>query len=124
MDWVGCHAAESAGDEEGRVKALGLGAEPVTKFRMKGTSQPQSGGCSPDLPTGKNPACARWKIRAESLVCSAKESVFMDITNVANLADPEAATLETKNIAIDGMTREEWVRTIEKSLRGKPGIRE
>ncbi len=48
----------------------------------------------------------------------------MDLTNVANLADPEAATLETKNIAIDGMTREEWVRTIEKSLRGKPGIRE
>ena len=47
----------------------------------------------------------------------------MDITNVANLTNEEAAVLETKNIGIEGMTRE-CVRLIEKALRGKPGVRD
>ena len=48
----------------------------------------------------------------------------MDITNIANLADPEAAVLETKNIGIEGMSREDCVRTVVEALNGNPGIKE
>ena len=48
----------------------------------------------------------------------------MDITNVANLANPDAAIMETKNIAIEGMTDDECVRKIEKALNENPGIKE
>jgi copper chaperone CopZ len=47
----------------------------------------------------------------------------MDIANVANLANPEAAVLETKNIAIEGLT-DQGVRNLEEALRGKPGVKQ
>ncbi len=46
----------------------------------------------------------------------------MDITNIANLPNPEAAILETKNIALDGITGEQPVRAIEEALRSTPGV--
>ena len=48
----------------------------------------------------------------------------MDIKNVANLAHPEAAVLETKSIAIAGMSRQDALKKIEHALQGKPGIKE
>ena len=48
----------------------------------------------------------------------------MDITNIANPANPEALILETKHIAIDGVKDEQGLRAIEKALRDKPGVRE
>ena len=48
----------------------------------------------------------------------------MDITNVANLTNPELTHLETKNIALVGADLERCARTIEEALRGKPGIKE
>ncbi len=45
----------------------------------------------------------------------------MDITNVANLSDPAAAVLETKNIPIGEMTRDERARTLE-ALRHSDGV--
>jgi len=47
----------------------------------------------------------------------------MDIANVANLADPEAAILETKNIAIEGLTKQ-GLKRVDEALRGKFGVRE
>jgi len=47
----------------------------------------------------------------------------MDIANVANLANPEAAVLDTKNIAIEGLT-EQGLRRVEEALRGKLGVKE
>ena len=48
----------------------------------------------------------------------------MDITNLANLPNPEAAIFETKNIGIEGTTRAESVRAIVGALRAKPGVKE
>ena len=48
----------------------------------------------------------------------------MDITNIANLRNPEAAILETKKIGIDGLTHAECARTIEEALRGHRGVKE
>ena len=48
----------------------------------------------------------------------------MDIANIANLPNPEAAILETKNIAIEKMANRETLNRIENSLRGIHGVKE
>jgi len=48
----------------------------------------------------------------------------MDISNVANLANPEAAILESKNIAVEGLDDEAFARRIEEALRAQPGVKE
>jgi cation transport ATPase len=48
----------------------------------------------------------------------------MDISNVANLANPEAAILESKNIAVEGLDGEAFARRIEEALRAQPGVKE
>ena len=47
----------------------------------------------------------------------------MDIANVANLPNPEAAVLDTKNIAIEGLS-EQGLRTVEEALSAKLGVKE
>jgi hypothetical protein len=52
------------------------------------------------------------------------ELITMDISNVANLANPEAAILESKNIAVEGLDDEAFARKIEEALRAQPGVKE
>ena len=47
----------------------------------------------------------------------------MDKTNIANLAEEQRAT-ETATIGIAGMTCDNCVRKVEKSLRALPGIKD
>ncbi len=46
----------------------------------------------------------------------------MDETNTVNLQHPADTSLETKQIAIEGMTCDGCVRTIEKAVRRIDGI--
>ena len=48
----------------------------------------------------------------------------MDISNVANLANPEAAILESKNIAVEGLNNDAFARRIEETLRAQPGVKD
>lgn len=47
----------------------------------------------------------------------------MDKRNIANLS-PEARLTETVTIGIGGMTCDNCVRKVEKTLRGLPGVKE
>lgn len=48
----------------------------------------------------------------------------MDETNTINLQHPGSAIIETKQIAIEGMTCDNCVRTIERALRKITGVKE
>ena len=48
----------------------------------------------------------------------------MDETNTINLQHPTDPSLETKQIAIEGMTCDGCVRTIEKALRRIHGVKD
>ena len=61
---------------------------------------------------------------------STDEEDFMDETNTINIEHPpkDAAmrmdTIVTKQIAIEGMTCDKCVQTVEKALRGNDGVKE
>ena len=48
----------------------------------------------------------------------------MDETNTVNLQHPVDPSLDTKQIAIEGMTCDSCVRTIEKALRRIHGVKD
>lgn len=48
----------------------------------------------------------------------------MEKTNIDNIQGTDLELLETKEIGIAGMTCDNCVRTIERALRGKEGVRE
>lgn len=54
----------------------------------------------------------------------------MDETNTINIEHPPTNpatrmdTIQTRQIAIEGMTCDNCVRTVEKALRGQPGVKD
>jgi copper chaperone CopZ len=50
------------------------------------------------------------------------EGGFMDKTNTERARDPGEQYFETKQIAIDGMTCDNCVRTVERALRDTRGV--
>jgi copper chaperone CopZ len=49
---------------------------------------------------------------------------FMDETNTVNIKRPVEPVLETKDVAIAGMTSDACVKIIERALRKKDGVTE